>query len=317
VLRVAGIVLPVVLLVSAVSAGLVGPREVRPAATARAIAQDPARDAPSTTADPEATPVATPAPVVFPTVAADLAVLTVDAAVSRFERAASAPYAIRGYITAVGAYAPCAAANGDPRGDPAMCLRHAQLDLLSDDPENGPRLAITITPGTRLPTVLDGPGPGRPVPIVVVGHPGPRPDPCHPTTQNCGDSFVVERVTWADGEPFEPGPVFDVYLDIAPPGWPLSNLEAAETLTIGWSGTILQRVLLRRTTVPMLDVDAARVMAPSPTVATLVWYVLGLETGYDPERHLHGSAPPRYSWVVVDYVTGETLARGPARLAQP
>ena len=108
-----------------------------------------------------------------------------------------------------------------------------------------------------------------------------------------------------------------MYLDIAPPGWPLSNLEAAETLTIGWSGTILQRVLLRRTTVPMLDVDAARVMAPSPTVATLVWYVLGLETGYDPERHLHGSAPPRYSWVVVDYVTGETLARGPARLAQP
>ena len=54
--------------------------------------------------------------------------------------------------------------------------------------------------------------------------------------------------------------------------------------------------------------------APEPE--TLVWYVRGLETGYDPARHLRGSAPPRYSWVVLDYETGATLARGPRRIGR-
>jgi hypothetical protein len=65
--------------------------------------------------------------------------------------------------------------------------------------------------------------------------------------------------------------------------------------------------------VASVDPDAAKAMPPSHGPETLVWYVRGLETGYDVEGHLHGSAPPRYSWVVLDYATGDTLARGPQR----
>ena len=58
-------------------------------------------------------------------------------------------------------------------------------------------------------------------------------------------------------------------------------------------------------------------LATSRQPGSLVWYVRGLETGYDVKDPLHGSAPPRYSWVVLDWDTGATLARGPDRTLSP
>jgi hypothetical protein len=128
--------------------------------------------------------------------------------------------------------------------------------------------------------------------------------------------MVVERVTWADGEAFEPGPIYDAGLEVAPPALAYRNLDSAKTLAIGWSGTILMAALIRPSTVNAVDSTAARQLADAPKPETLVWYVRGLETGYDPWRS-HGSAPPRYSWVVLDYETGATLARGPQHAVSP
>jgi hypothetical protein len=45
--------------------------------------------------------------------------------------------------------------------------------------------------------------------------------------------------------------------------------------------------------------------------------VRGLDTGYDPTRYPLGRAIPRLSWVLLDDVTGEVLARGPADPGDP
>lgn len=312
--RALALVTPVALFAGVVAAGALGPKPA-PVPTPRPpVAQ--ASDAPAASPADAPAPSPSPTPVPsFPTVAADLAVLSIGEAAARIDAATSGPLAVEGWLDEVGAYAPCADAAGYVRGQLGpLCLRHARLHAGPEAIGPAAYLDITIAAGTRMPEPLEeAGGAGRRIPVVLVGHRGPRPDPCFPTTSECNGTIVVERVTWADGVPFDPGPVFDAYLEGTPPGWPLTNLESAETLAIGWSGTILQAALVRRSTVAAIEPAAARVMLPSPTRAQLVWWVLGLETGYDPQRHLHGSAPPRYSWVVLDYVTGDTLARGAQR----
>ena len=304
---VVGIVLPVILLVSAVTAGLAGPREDLPAPTTPAIAQ-----AAASPGSPSGVPGPTREPVLFPTVAADLAVLSIPDAAARINLVTPGPFAVAGYLSEVGAYPPCAAAKGDTRGDLGpLCVRHARLEALPDGGDAGSHMDLTIAAGTRMPATFERlGGAGRPVPVVLVGRYGPRLAPCHPTIYECNGSLLVERVTWSDGEPFDPGPVFDAGLEVPPYDMAYRNLDSAETLAIGGSGTILMAALVRPSTVPVIDSAAARTLTVAKPPGTLVWYVRGLETGYDVKDPLHGSAPPRYSWVVLDYDSGATLARG-------
>jgi hypothetical protein len=273
-------------------------------------------EAASPTAPSAEVAVAAPAVVPpFPTVAADIAVLSVPEARALVEGGSAGPFAVKGWLYGVGPYSPCAAATGDTRRDMGpLCVRHGRLAPSAAVDGPGDRLDLTVAAGARLPALFERPGiTAPPAPVVLVGRRASRLDPCHPTPEQCGGLMVVERVTWADGVAFEPGPVYDAGLEVAPTKLAFRFLDSAETLAIGWEGTILMATLVRPSTVSAVDPEAARAMARAPRPESLVWYVLGLETGYDPAMHSHGSAPPRYSWVVLDYTSGDTLARGPRR----
>ena len=122
----------------------------------------------------------------------------------------------------------------------------------------------------------------------------------------------ADLVSWADGAPFDPGPVFDAGLEVPLAAVAYRRLDEAKTLATGWSGTILVAAIVRPRTVAEIDPAAAAAMAAGPTPRELVLYVRALETGYDPTRYPLGYAPPRLSWAVIDETTGVTLARGPA-----
>ena len=255
----------------------------------------------------------------FPTVAADLAVRSIPDAQAWLDELTPGPVAVAGWLTGLHPYGTCPAAGGDTRGALGpLCVRRAGLDAAPQGPDVARHVRLTIPAGTRLPPELElADGLPAAIPIVVVGHIGEKQLPCEAMADDCRSDIVVERVTWVDGNSFDPGPVYDAYLDVAPPSLALRGLLSAETLAIGGAGTILQASLIRPTTVAAVDADAARAMAASPRPGDLVWYVLGLETGYDIRDPLHGVAPPRYSWVVLDYDTGATLARGPQRDLRP
>jgi hypothetical protein len=51
--------------------------------------------------------------------------------------------------------------------------------------------------------------------------------------------------------------------------------------------------------------------------ATVVWYVRGLERGYDPTAYPLGAGPPRVVWAVVDDLTGGVVARGTEAAGPP
>ena len=312
-LRVAALAVPVVLLAGAVAIGVAGPRSTPAVDTS---AQGPAASsAPAAVAVPGEVPSPAPARPAFPTVAADLGVRTIAEAQAWLEHVTPGPIAVAGWLVDLHPLGSCAVADGDTRGVLGpMCPRRARLVGDPSAESSANQIYLTIPVGTRLPPDLERAGelPAA-TPIEVVGHTGDLPHPCVGDPNECRSDLLVERVTWADGAAFDPGPVFDTYLGDAPAWLANRNLESAETLAIGWYGTILQAALVRPSTVARIDPAAARVMHAPTTPGTLVWYVRGLETGYDPVHALHGEAPPRYSWVVLDYDTGATLARGPKR----
>jgi hypothetical protein len=312
-LRVAGVVAPLVLLGSIVGLGVLGPK------------QEPARPTPSGAVD-AASPGASsasparavaspgvpdgPAPA-FPTVAADLAVRSVAAAQARLARADGRPIAVAGWLEDMRAPDACPGATGDTRGTLSpLCERHARLVVAGPgaaDP--GAHLHVSFPPGVRLPPALEDRAPNAPMAVVIAGRAAVPAAACTATGRGCAEQLTADRVMWADGAPFDPGPVFDAGLEVPPPEIALRRLPVAETLATGWSGTILVAAVVRRATVEAIDPVAAAAMAAGPATG-LVWYVRGLETAYDPVNHPLGRAPPRLSWAVVDEETGATLARG-------
>ena len=313
-LRAAALVTPVALLAAAIAAGLAGQWATAiPRTTIPPAGSEPPRVA-AVVAAATPTPVPILPPVNHPTVAADLAVRSIADVQQWLSDVTPGPVAVFGWLTDLHPTGACPAVGGDTRGALGpLCPRRARLVDGSLDGDASHQIYLTIPPGTRLPPALERPArlPDA-LPLVVVGHTGALPHPCVGDPNACRSDLDVERVTWADGSPFDPGPVYDAYLDVAPPDVALRNLDSAETLAIGWYGTILQAALVRPSTVARIDPAAARAMAIADRPGRLVWYVKGLETGYDPIHALHGEAPPRYSWVVLDYASGATLARGPA-----
>ncbi len=322
-LRVAAIVAPVALLWAVIVVGLAGPRPATApdggATTSTAVGGDgpsanPAGPSATAPSSPGAAQAPGPPPA-FPTVAADLGVRSIADAQRWLSDITPGPVAVAGWLTGLHPLGACPAAGGDTRGVLGpMCPRRARLLDGPPGEDSGQEVYLTIPAGTRLPPPLERSGslPDA-LAVVVVGRTGDLPHPCLGDPNECRSDLRVERVVWADGAPFDPGPVFDAYLEDTPAWIAMRNLDAAETLAIGWDGTILQAALVRPTSVAAIDADAARAMASAPRPVSLVWYVRGLETGYDPIHAPHGEAPPRYSWVVLDYETGATLARGPKR----
>ncbi len=309
-LRIVGLTVPPLLLVIVVGAGLAGPKPEPAIPEASRLAVAPSIPAP--TAPSRQTP-AGPLPS-FPTVAANLEVLSVPAAKPRLAGPTGQPIAVAGYLSDVSGPAECTAAEGDTRRllSP-LCERDARLIVADRDATDArAHLHVRIPPGVRLPPVFEDTDPDDPMPVVLVGRAEDPDAPCTTSTRGCGERFVADLVSWADGAPFDPGPVFDTGLEAPLASFAYRGLDEAKTLARGWSGTILVTALVRPRTVAEIDPAAAAAMAAGPRPGELVWYVRALETGYDPSRYPLGYAPPRLSWAVLDATTGVTLARGPA-----
>ncbi len=309
-LRIVGLTVPPLLLAIVVAAGLAGPKPEPLTPEPSQLAVVPSLRAPTA---PSPQPVDAPLPA-FPAVAANLEVMSVLAAKPRLTGATGRPIAVAGYLSGVRGPAECVASEGDTRRllSP-LCERDARLGVADRDPADpGAHLHVRIPPGVRLPPAFEDADPDDPMPVVIVGRAEDPGAPCTATTRGCGERFVADLVSWADGAPFDPGPVFDAGLEVPLASVAYRRLDEAKTLATGWSGTILVAAIVRPRTVAEIDPAAAAAMAAGPTPRELVWYVRALETGYDPTRFALGYAPPRLSWAVIDETSGVTLARGPA-----
>jgi hypothetical protein len=306
-LRALGLLTPLVLLIAVVGAGLLGPRPEPPAPL------------PSLRAEAaEATPAArTPVPALlagpgpgFPTVVASLGVRTIPEAQADLVATPGGPIAVAGILVDLSAGEGCAAAKDDTRGALSpLCARRARLVPGPGAARGGPHLHVLVPPGVRLPPAFEDTVPDVPMPVVLVGR-GPV-APCTPDARGCGETLTADLVAWADGRPFEPGPVFDAGLQVPPPGIAYRRLAAAESLATGRSGSVLVAAVVRPATVADIDPDAATAMAAArPAPGGLVWYVRSLETVYGPTTYPPGDYPARMRWVVLDETTGTPIAAG-------
>jgi hypothetical protein len=307
-----GMTLPPVLLVGVVAAGILG----RPAEGPRGDGDASPGAVASQPAGPEE-PDGGPA---WPTVAADLAVRSVSNALEIRGRAApDRMLAVAGYLGVLTPPAGCPAETDDGLGP--WCERRGMLVELPWVTSGGgvfAPLGVHLHPrfpvGVRLPDTIartTREAGGGPVPVVLVGRFEPDSEFCTRLGPSCEARFLVDQVAWVDGAAFPSRPVFDEGIDASPTDWVLFHQLDAEVAAIGWSGTVLVSALLRPETLEQVDPAAAGALA-TWTPAGLVWYVRGLETGYDPTRYPLGQSPPRLRWIVLDDTTGEVIARGGA-----
>ncbi len=302
-LRIAGLVLPPALLVVIIGAAIAGPR---PEATVAPSAP------PATPATERPAPPAV-AQARFPTAAAGLAVRSVAEAQPLLARADGQPVAVAGWLGELQPDPGCATAAGDTRGILSpLCARTLRLEATPPGTASRGHVHVHVAPGVRLPPPFEWPGAEHadPVPVVLVGRAATPDADCTRSTRGCDEQLALDLVTWAGEAPFTPGVVFDAGLEVPPPSIAYRYRAEAESLAIGWSGTILVSAVVRPATVAAIDPEAAAALDRAPRPAGLVWYVRGLETTYGPGRFPPGDYPPRERWVVLDETTGLPVTTG-------
>jgi len=308
-LRLAGIVLPAVLLVAVVAAGVLGPRPVAQTEPEEPVAVAVA--SPDTSGDPGPSPVGLPLPNPdagpFPAVVAGLAVLPVSDARVWSRSGSMTPIAVGGYLASIRTVDTCALHDA---GD-LMCERIAVL--LAVPPGSGgsatgltaPRLRVRLPAGVRMPDLASA---GTPA-LVIVGRALQGSSSCDSFT-SCFATFTADRVAWAAGTPTDVVPIVGAGIDPSPAEWVLHNRSAAEALVTGFSGTVLISALVHPDTLALLDPAASRFLAEARPAGDLIWYVRALETAYGSMRYPQGDMPPRVTWVVLDDRSGTPLAWG-------
>jgi hypothetical protein len=329
--RLAGVALPLVLLVGVVAVGSLGPKAAPPR-TVETATPDPA--APGESAGPrEARDAATEALVVdFPDQLGGLEVLGVSAAIEA-RRSGGLPgfVAVAGYLTIQDLPAECADRYLGPYG--ALCERRVVLADVPNRPFSssygsgsgfggiGAHLHPMVPPGVRLPhEVLDAStdGSAAPVPVAVLGRFVDEDPPCATGTRHCGEAFVLERVAWVDGEPRYRTTIIDPALDVdwTDPSW--RERRAAARAALGFDRTLLMTAYLRPATLELIDPAAAvAVVAAAGEAPPAVWYIRALQ--HDPHwaRYPAGGAAPRVVWSVFDDASGTVIARGAESLEAP
>lgn len=322
-----GLALPPLLLVLVVVGGMAG----RPAS------RQPAPRA----ADPAATPAATARVVApddgvvldpgFPKAVDDLAVRTVpDVLAARAGGERTGLVAVAGYLSLPQLPADCGESVSGPLGPIGPLCEHRALLTAAPGPtggtqpvRRGPHLHVAVPVGVRLPKAIARTLPavaGPPLPAVLVGWFGPPPEGgCQAAGFRCDEGFRAESVAWADGASFPARPVIDAGVDVNPTEWVMRSRETAEIGAVGSAGRVFVSALVRPTTLARIDPAAAAAVGELRSARAprgLVWYVRGLASVSDPPRYPLG--PSRVlRWIVLDDVTGVTIARGAEPQAAP
>src|SRR5829696_3485002 len=306
-LRVAGLVIPVALLVAVAGVGLLGP--VPDPEPGSGAPTDLPGVAVAETAGPRATPAANAevAGPAFPTRVGGLDVQGVRWTLeARTHGLAQGVIAVAGYLVPQGGTASCATEGDRARG--AFCRRYG---ILADGPwtgeplpDGGPppyHLHAQFPPGVPVPFIASkragGAGGARPV-VVLARFDDSRAEPCVPNGGDCGLELVVERVAWFDGDEFPREVTVEPMLAVEnQPGAELRRQAAYAVSSLLPRGYALLTVLVDRATLRAMHPDAAAGLDDDRPV----WYVRGLRAA---------GGPNRIDWLVVDAVNELTLAHG-------
>jgi hypothetical protein len=222
VLRIVGLVVPVLLLGGVVAAGVLGPAPMPAPSTAPVVAvaspaSSPSAPAPSSSAEPGV--------AVFPPTVAGLAVHGVQYTLEARNRGiARGLVAVAGYLGLDSVPDTCTDRRLGIFGP--FCERIA---VLGEDPwyggaNNGPdapgfHLHPQFPVGVRMPSqatnVAISPSTATPSVVIIGRFNDPRARPCEPAGRHCGLELVVERVAWVDGTTYPTAPTLDPLVDIA------------------------------------------------------------------------------------------------------
>ena len=284
-LRVAGLVLPVLLLGAVIGAGVLGPRPELPSPGSSQVAAAPdATSLPSAAATPGPVTVAIADDPLPPGTFGGLSVRTVvEALAGRVRVPPGAVVAVSGFLRmerpAAGA---CAAEPGGDMGP--WCERRAILaewwwtsmsTLTGPVP---PHLHLAVLAGVRLPQAAlaaEQEVGGGGAQVVVIGRFGTPPAGCPGEPSDCGDVFLVERFAWADGARVALTPLI---ADPLQTGTKRANPFVAVIRT----GELpLAAVLTWPDGIARLDQAAAAIATAGPP-SEPVWYVRVLEDAVAP-----------------------------------
>jgi hypothetical protein len=264
-MRLAGLVLPVVLLVAVIGAGALGPH--------------PAPPPPAGSPQPSVAPAGSPPPnaqtasATTPAAFGDLTAIAPSAVVAaRASGRVLGEVAVAGFLHVQPAGDACVTAALGPLGP--WCERQG---ILAEAPWTGsgtsaqflpPHLHVTIPVGVRLPEAsppADGSVQEQPVPVLVIGRFAPGLPACDQATVPCDHGFLVDRVAWANGTRMGLTPLVADRLDAGARPDPF-------TIAIDQEDLPLEAVLVWPRDVARLDADAALIAAREPA-SEPVWYV--------------------------------------------
>jgi hypothetical protein len=289
VLRIVGLVVPVVLLSGVVAAGVLGPSPapVPSAAPELAVASPSAAPSASAFAEPR------PGVGVFPSSVAGLDVHGVQYTLEARNRGiARGVVAVAGYLGLDSIPGAC--------GDDArlgifgpFCERIA---VLAADPwygatHNAPDVAgFHLHPqfpvGVRMPSqatnVALSPSTSSPAVVVLGRFSDPRASPCEPGGRHCGLELVVEQVAWVDGAEYPTAPTVDPLVDLS--RGTLATLRGEATNAEGFlapGAHPLLTALVDPATIPANEPAAASAAAD---LTEPVWLLRALHARGDPSR---------------------------------
>jgi len=221
VLRIVGLVVPVLLLGGVVAAGVLGPAPMPAPSTAPVVAVASPASFPSASAPSSSVESGV---AVFPPTVAGLDVHGVQYTLEARNRGiARGLVAVAGYLGLDAVPATCVDGRLGIFGP--FCERIA---VLGEDPwfgaaNNGPdapgfHLHPQFPVGVRMPSqatnVAISPSTATPSVVIIGRFNDPRARPCEPAGRHCGLELVVEGVAWVDGTTYPTTPTLDPLVDV-------------------------------------------------------------------------------------------------------
>jgi hypothetical protein len=234
VLRLVGLVVPVVLLGAVVAAGVLAPSPAPAPSVVPVVAVGSPTIGPSTSPAPQAEP----AVAIFPSSVAGLQVHGVRWTLEARNRGiARGVVAVAGYLGLDSIPDACA---DDARLGifGPFCDRIA---VLAEDPWDGathdapdvagfhlhPQFPVGVRMPSQATNVALSPSTSSPAVVVLGRFSDPRASPCEPGGRHCGLELVVEQVAWVDGAEYPATPAVDPLVD--GPAGTIASLRGAAT----------------------------------------------------------------------------------------